>query len=121
MKSNNTIIEEYRVKTGRLGTSPIYGNNGYFLIYVPGHRVLNVLVSDSGGWDHVSVSIIKRKNSTPNWDEMNYIKDLFFDPEETVVQFHTKKSEYINTHNGCLHLWRNQTVEYDLPPQIMVG
>ena len=47
-------------------------------------------------------------------------RDLFFDLEETVVQLHPKKSKYRNFHNGCLHLWRNQKVEYDLPPQIMI-
>ena len=41
--------------------------------------------------------------------------------EETVVQFHPKKSEYVNTHPYCLHLWRRQSEEYELPPKWMIG
>jgi len=69
-------------------------------------------------WEHVSVSMEKR---CPNWTEMCIIKDLFWDEEETVVQFHPKKSEYVNNHPHCLHLWKKVKHDYDLPPTIFVG
>lgn len=77
-----------------------------------------VLSSQSLGWDHVSISKIQkgRKIKCPIWEEMCYIKDLFFDPEERVVQYHPKRSEYVNAHPGVLHLWRFQEIEFPAPP-----
>lgn len=69
-------------------------------------------------WDHVSVSL---KNRCPTWNEMTYVKDLFFLPEETVFQFHPPQSEYVNLHPYTLHLWRPLLVTVPLPPKEMVG
>ena len=49
------------------------------------------------------------------------LKEIFFDPDETVVQFHARQSEYINYHQHCLHLWKKQDSRYDLPPGWMVA
>lgn len=68
-------------------------------------------------WDHVSVSTSSR---CPNWEEMCFVKGLFFDDEETVVQFHPKKSEYVDRCKYALHLWRHVCDEHVLPPRIMV-
>lgn len=114
MKVNNTEIEKYRVLEF---SKPEDANNGMFMVPFEG-RALKVIASDGLDWDHVSISL---KNRNPNWREMSFIKDLFFEESETVVQFHPKKSEYINFHPFCLHLWRNQKYEFILPPSIMVG
>lgn len=58
---------------------------------------------DEGGWEHVSVQL--NVNRLPKWSEMCYIKDLFWEDEEAVVQIHPKKSAYINM-TEALHLWR---------------
>ena len=71
-------VEQYRIKTGRLASDASFGNNGAFVIPLKGDT-LTVIVSDQDGWDHVSVSLQKR---CPSWNEMCFIKDLFFDPEE---------------------------------------
>lgn len=92
--------------------------NGAFLFDYAGGIKLRVICSDGGGWDHVSVSL---QNRCPNWEEMCYIKNLFFAEEETVVQFHPKKSEYVRNHPHVLHMWRNQKHEHELPPRIFVG
>ena len=105
-------IEMFRVK--RLGGDE---NNGAFEIPFQSY-LLRVICSDGHAWDHISVSL---QNRCPNWNEMNYIKDLFFEHEETVVQFHPKQSEYINNHEYCLHLWKKQGQEHELPPNILVG
>lgn len=55
------------------------------------------------GLEHVSVNGNKKD---PSWDDMCFIKDIFFDDEEEVVQLHPKKSEYVNLAKHCLHLWR---------------
>lgn len=61
------------------------------------------------------------KNRCPNWFEMDYVKDLFWAEEETVMQLHVPKSEHINCHPHCLHLWRPLGVKIPLPPGEMVG
>ena len=49
------------------------------------------------------------------------MKDLFFDDEETVIQYHPKKSQYVNQHPYCLHLWRPFNADVPLPPKELVG
>lgn len=72
-----------------------------------------VIASWGGGWDHVSVSF---KDRSPMWAEMCQVKDVFFAPEECVIEYHPAKSEYINTHPYCLHMWRPQGLEIPTPP-----
>ncbi|MGB7549888.1 MAG: hypothetical protein WBM14_19305 [Terracidiphilus sp.] len=67
---------------------------------------LCVIISDIGGWDHVSVH---GPNRCPTWEEMCKIKELFFKDDETVMQLHPAKSNYINCHPYTLHLWRPQS------------
>jgi hypothetical protein len=85
-------------------------------------RVLACLACDGEetGWEHVSVSI-QQKDKCPSWPEMCVVKDLFWGEDETVVQFHPTKSEYVNAHNGYLHLWKQTKAEFPLPPSILVG
>jgi len=70
------------------------------------------------GFEHVSVSLANR---CPTWDEMCKVKDLFWDEEDTVVQFHPPKSEYVNQMKYCLHLWRYTLGEFPRPKKIEVG
>lgn len=80
-------------------------------------------VSDQCGWEHVSVTAIVRKNTyprTPTWSEMCKVKDLFWDEEDVVVQFHPRKSEYVDNHKYCLHLWRKSGVDIETPPVELV-
>jgi hypothetical protein len=85
-------------------------------LYKPG--AMCIVASNGMGYDHVSVSFAKR---CPTWEEMCMVKDIFFDDVETVIQFHPKKSEYINNHPYCLHLWKKQGENYELPSSIMTG
>lgn len=97
-----------------------FGNDGgLFRVTSPvDGKTLTVIASFGGGWDHVSVSHPKR---IPNWLEMSYIKRVFFDAHETVMELHPPESEYINNHPRCLHLWRPHGVEIPCPPTWMVG
>ena len=63
--------------------------------------------------------IIERR--CPNWIEMCFVKDLFWDDEELVVQFHPPRSRYVNNHPYCLHLWRDVEERVRLPPSELVG
>lgn len=82
-----------------------------------GKLTLFVIASHGAGWDHVSVSLLTR---TPTWDEMCFIKDLFFESEDCVIQYHPPKSQYKNVHPFCLHLWRPQNEAIPMPPEFMV-
>ena len=110
-------LEELRIRKGPFGSDKSNGCNGAFEIPYESF-ILRVIISDGYGWDHVSVSLPHR---TPNWKEMCFIKQLFFGKDETVIQYHPKESEYINCHPYCLHLWKKQGQEYELPPSFMIG
>lgn len=113
------VPEKYRFTDMRsfLGSDSSSGNNGYFSIPFESYTLM-VVASDDMGWEHVSVSL---KNRTPNWREMCFIKDLFWEPEDCVIQFHPPRSEYVNVHEFCLHLWRKIGSEFETPPKILVG
>ena len=104
----------------RVDVSWYYGSlgdakNGAFKVFVGG-RSFFVIASSGGGWEHVSVSPGGKKSRCPTWDEMCAIKDMFFEEEEAVMQLHPAKSEYVNNHPYCLHLWRPLEREIPLPP-----
>lgn len=99
------------------------GNNGYFVIpsCIAG-RELAVLASDGMGWEHVSVSVHQgNRDRTPTWDEMCQVKDLFWDDEDCVIQYHPPKSEYVNNCTNCLHLWKKVGEQFETPASILVG
>jgi hypothetical protein len=98
--------------------SPIGADYGMFECSYKGQR-LRMMSSGStnGQWEYVSVSAPDR---CPTWEEMCFVKDLFWSGSETVIQFHPKKSEYVNTHENCLHLWKRVGVDEKLPPQNFV-
>ena len=116
------VHEEHRIKTGKLASVAEQGNNGAFAIPpMRGGRWLLCIVSDGMGWEHVSVHVQDgRKMHTPTWGEMSYVKEIFWDAED-VIQYHPRKSEYVNNHPHTLHLWppTNQTIP--TPPSILVG
>ena len=68
-------------------------------------------------WEHVSVSYADR---IPCWETMCQIKDLFWSPEDCVVQYHPPHSEYVNCHPNVLHLWRPLGADLPRPPTWMV-
>jgi len=111
-----------RIRHGPFRSDDTYGLNGAFHILGPNAAPLVIISSDGeepvcGGWQHVSVSLAHR---CPNWPEMCFVKNLFWNEEETVVQFHPPESTYISNHPYCLHLWRNTKDGHDLPPPILV-
>lgn len=69
-------------------------------------------------WDHVSVSTDGR---IPTWEEMCWVKSLFWNKEETVIQYHPAEKDYVNNHPFCLHLWKPQRHTIPQPPPILVG
>lgn len=117
------VPEKYRITKGPMKSNSTYENNGGFYIPYKNKTILYAQASDGFGWEHVSVSICSqaKKRKVPNWEQMNYVKDLFWGEEDTVVQFHPKKSEYVNYHPYVLHLWRPVGKNLELPPSILIG
>ena len=112
------VPNKYRIRTGRLASSEINGNNGAFDLPLKHSQVVFVIASDGMGWEHVSVS---RSDRCPTWDEMCQVKAMFWGEDDCVVQYHPPRSEYVNNQPRCLHLWRQVDVEFALPPSYMVG
>ena len=90
---------------------------GHVVVAGP-HRPLDVIFSDGLGWEHVSVST---RGRCPNWPEMCLVKNLFWSPEDCVIQYHPPEAEYVNDHPYCLHLWRPQGVAVPIPPRYLIG
>lgn len=52
---------------------------------------------------------------------MCFVKDLFWTEDEAAIQFHPPRSEYVNNHSGCLHLWKPVGIQFPLPSPDLVG
>lgn len=110
-------LYRFRDKNSLYGSDDSIGNNGAFYISFESYE-LKCIASDGMDWEHVSVSLPHR---CPNWKEMCHIKSIFWDDEDIVIQYHPKKSEYVNNHPYVLHLWRPIKKEIPRPPKILVG
>lgn len=112
----------YRIRNGPWG-SPPGADWGAFTIPGPCGEELKVIASPGDAdeqipWEHVSVSC---RHRCPRWQEMDFVKRLFWDDEEAVMQLHPPRSQWINNHPHCLHLWRPLDGNLPLPPSIAVG
>lgn len=89
---------------------------------VDGQTLRIVLSKGKFGWDHISIS---KKKRTPTWGEMDYVRRLFFEDHEAVMQYHAPLSDYVDGsvlgHPFCLHLWRPTNEKIPAPPKWMVG
>ena len=120
-RSLSEKMENGRIRSGRYGSDASYGPAGAFMVVAPTSALLKIVSSGHDteyGWEHVSVSIEHR---TPNWQEMCWIKDQFWNEDECVVQYHPPKRDYINCHPNCLHLFRPINVALPMPPPELVG
>jgi hypothetical protein len=130
-------INKYRIHHGQLASADQDGMNGAFQIPTPvGKMTLAMcLVCDGVGpglaaegldWEHVSIHMrdmsrpIKDQQRTPTWVEMCWLKELFWNQDEEVIQVHPKKSDYVNIHLHVLHLWRPVDGKLRLPSKTMV-
>lgn len=112
------VPNEFRNRTHpRFRSTELEGNNGLFVFEFKGY-VVDCIASDGEKIEHVSVTINRKR--TPSWDIMCHVKDLFWDEEDLVVQFHPPKSQYVNCHLYCLHLWRNDQIQEIMLPDKML-
>jgi hypothetical protein len=124
------VPEKYRDQDDpNLSTTARDGNNGLFYLDSPrpGWK-LAVIASDGEGWEHISLQAFRYKgigaliqSRTPQWDEMCYAKDQFWDAEDLCIQVHPRHSEYVNCHPNVLHIWRPIGIEIPTPDQYLIG
>lgn len=116
-------LEKGRIRAGNFASNA-GERHGAFFIRCPktGERLKIIAscgddwaIADLPGepWEHVSVSCERR---CPTWDEMAFVKELFFGDEEAVVQFHPPKSAYVSDHPFVLHMWRPTQAALPMPP-----
>lgn len=129
------VPNQYRIKYGPLGSSDNIGLAGAFAVFFTltsdgyyinpdGDNTAWIIAADgeSSGWEHVSVHLkTPDGDRTPDWELMCKIKDMFWDDEDCVIQFHPPKSEYVNKHKHCLHLWRKANTNIETPPKELIG
>ena len=114
MRASWQHLDRWRIRTGHWASAP--GDRfGAF-------QIGGLLVIASSGdlevpWQHVSVS---RRDRCPTWREMDRVKRLFWDDDEAVMQLHVPRTEHVNIHPRCLHLWRPLLVPIPLPPVVAV-
>ena len=119
------VPNKFRVKNSpnpKINSTDEYGNNGCFSIKQAYGKKSLIMIQASDGmcWEHVSISL-PLANRTPTWEEMCYVKGLFWDDDDPVIQIHPAKVHYVNYAKNCLHLWRSKDSAQALPPSILVG
>ena len=87
---------------------------GKFYLIPRNNATLEVITSTSMGWEHVSIVVIQNDRDTrqPTYEEMVFVKGLFWDNDEISLEIHPKKSEYVNVNPDCLHLWKRIGEDY---------
>lgn len=68
------------------------------------HELVKVIASVDDGALHVSIS---HSHRYPTWDEIRAVRDWAFPEETEVVMVLARKSEYVNLHPNCFHLWES--------------
>ena len=127
-KSFHQIIENGRIRTGVMA-SKTGERNGAFHVQRRGTPDKLTIISSDGKWwneerlpgepwEHVSISTPDR---CPTWQEMSWVKSMFFEDTETVVEFHVPKADHIKFHPFVLHLWRLTKSAFPMPPSICLG
>lgn len=125
MRKSGRHLNRYRRIHPTQGPSPINALWGYFLIRADQSTLLHVISSgprdnhnEATAWEHVSISTQSEASTEivePNWQQMSMVKDLFWGPSETVVQFHVPHEVHVNIVKNCLHLWK-PPYSVKLPP-----
>lgn len=115
-----SLLEACRTMASLKGPSELGRMWGAFLIPFGTGRLLAISSGRAEGndpgcplaWEHVSVSC---ENRTPTWDEMAYVKSLFWRRDECVIEYHPPAAVYINKQPNVLHLWK-PPVPVVMPP-----
>lgn len=94
------------------------GKSGAF-VFKKNNITFRMVASNGLGWEHVSISLDKKRS--PDWEEMCMLKNIFWDEDDCVIQFHPAKKDYVDNHPNCLHLWRPIEGIFPTPPTELIG
>jgi hypothetical protein len=130
-------LEQGRVRSGPWASTPDRGLCGAFVVEGPGGALIVAghtgegdmvcidlasgerrIVPAATGWEHVTVETNHR---IPSWDEMCFVKNLFWQEEECVVEYHPPLSQYVKYNPYCLHLWRPKHATIPAPSVSIVA
>ena len=99
-------MKEHSEWKDRIGETEFFFNTYSGWINLPDVGMASVVVgANEDGMEHVSVAPVN-KHKLPTWNDMCYVKNIFWDDEEEAYQIMPKKSEYVNIKGNCLHLWK---------------
>lgn len=122
--NRHRVVEPTRLIPAMYTTSSEDGFNGMFRFVLDG-KLVRCIASDGMGWRHVSVSLEDEPSKCPAWPLMCKVKDLFWNEDDAVIQFHPRKKDYVNFHKGCLHLWQpfdgTNALPFPTPDSMLVG
>ena len=85
-----------------------YGEGGAGAVFEEPRLNLAVIVTvdeckdDGESWLHCSVS---RENRIPSYEDLHLVKRLFIGDHRDAVQYFPVRSDHVNLHPYCLHLW----------------
>lgn len=137
MKTDWSHLDKYRTQHAAY-ESPKGATFGAFEVPYEGNSIILRIIATSsmdelgppGQWEHVSVHVYDSFHAMmdeesggeriPTWQEMAFVKDLFWNEDECVVQFHPAKKDYVNFHSCVLHLWRSTKEPFPMPPKVCV-
>lgn len=118
LKETPGIVVTGRITEGAAAKYQIY--KGWVDLH--GFRGSVVFGYDEAGlMEHVSVSSYKHRQ-LPTWTHMCRLKDIFFYPDEMVVQIHPKEDRYLHgvrrlggkPLENVLHLWRPMNGDFSI-------
>jgi len=52
---------------------------------------------------------------------MEFVRELFWQDNEVVMQLSVARSEHLSFHNFCLHMWKPLGQKIPLPPSLAVA
>lgn len=121
LKTDWSHLEKFRHQ------GPYLATYGSFFVPAPGGEILFIIAADGTetGWEHVSLHARRKHRTTitqhtPTWDHMCFVKGLFWEPTEAVMQLHPAEEDYVNCHPHVLHLWKPVGQPVPMPPKILV-
>lgn len=115
-------IEEYRIVDGQLATvQEEHPNGGMFVLPLTTRNFAVCIVSDGKfgkqdtGWEHCAVHILytsgrnkKRKSRAIKQDELNKVRDVFWEKDDDVIQCFSSKSREGDDWACNVHLWKSK-------------
>ncbi len=123
--NNPELFNPYRIKDGPMKTTDEAGANGAFLLNDAQDRDITFLITiaSTRNWEHLCVTKHKKagvfqngpKQLEPTAQDMRSIKQVFFQPSETCVEFFPEDDSALHAAPLTRHLWRHQFRDFPIP------